>query len=160
MALRKTQIAVAANLLLSVGMLTVAASPSARDDQTPEPAGQRRSWAARSSSGVTLGGTWTVNEVQKPNAVTGTWTLLDAQGRTVMTGGWSAARSPGGWTGSWRAAASGKPEEYTGTWTAKVDLKPAGGFSDLFAKAAEAAVSGTWRAASRSGAWTIQAERR
>jgi hypothetical protein len=74
----------------------------------------------------------------------------------AAAGGWSAAKSAGGWTGSWRAAAIGQPGEYAGTWTAKVDLKPADGFADLFAKAAEAALSGTWRSGSRSGAWTIQ----
>jgi hypothetical protein len=112
-------------------------------------------WAARSSSGQTLGGTWTVIEYLKSGGVTGSWTLLDAQGRMLATGGWSAARSPAGWTGSWLAAA-GQAGEFTGTWTAKLDLKPAAGFRDLFAKAVEAAVSGTWRSGPRSGAWTIQ----
>ena len=141
-----------------VFLILTAALHGAAAPQTPSALGQRRAntWAARSSSGLTIGGTWTVTEHLKTGGVTGTWALLDAQGRTVMTGGWSAAKAPGGWTGSWRAAASGKPGEYTGTWTAKVDLKPAGGFADLFAKAAEAAVSGTWRAGPQSGAWTIQ----
>ena len=103
-----------------------------------------------------MGGTWTVVEHQKSGAVTGTWTLLDAQGRAVAGGAWSAAKSATGWTGNWRAAATGQRQEYAGTWTARVDLKPAAGFADLFAKAAEAAVSGTWRAGPRSGAWTIQ----
>jgi hypothetical protein len=123
--------------------------------------GPRRvnTWAARSSSGVTLGGTWTVNEPQKPDAVAGAWTLLDAQGRTAAAGGWSAAKSSAGWTGDWRAAVAGRPGEYTGTWTAKVDLKPAAPFADLFAKAIEAAVSGTFRTGAQSGAWTIQVAR-
>ena len=156
MALRKTPIAVAASMLLSIGVLSVAVLASARDDQTPGAAAQRRSWAARSSSGVTLGGTWTVNEEQKPSAVAGTWTLLDAQGRPVANGGWSATKSATAWTGRWRAAATGRPGEYAGTWTARVDLKASASFTDLFAKAISAAVSGTWSAGAQSGAWTIQ----
>ena len=129
------------------------------DTQTPSPLGQQRrvnTWAALSSDGLTVGGTWTVVEHLKTGGVTGTWTLLDAQGRAVASGGWSAAKSTTGWMGSWRAAATGQRGEYTGTWTAKVDLKPGAGFADLFAKAVEAAVSGTWRSGPRSGAWTIQ----
>lgn len=154
MAIRKAQVARLTVFLI----LTVALLGAAAERQPPSSLGQRRvnTWAARSSTGVTLGGTWTVIEHQKNGAVTGAWTLLDAQGRAVASGGWSAAKSTTGWTGSWRAAATGQRGEYTGTWTAKVDLKPAGGFADLFAKAVEAAVSGTWRAGPRSGAWTIQ----
>ena len=130
----------------------------AAEKQASSASGPRRvnTWAARSSSGVTLGGTWTLNDGQKPDAASGAWTLLDAQGRAVATGGWSAAKSPDGWTGRWRAAAVGRPGEYTGTWTAKVDLKPAATFADLFAKAIEAAVSGTFRTGAQSGAWTIR----
>ena len=154
MAIRKAQVARLAVFLI----LTMALHGAAADQQVPSALGQRRvnSWAARSSDGLMVGGTWTVIEHLKTGGVTGSWTLLDAQGRMVATGGWSAAKSTTGWTGSWRAAASGQRGEYTGTWTAKVDLKPAGGFADLFAKAVEAAVSGTWRAGPRSGAWTIQ----
>lgn len=154
MAIRKAQIA---RLIIFV-ILTAALHGAPADEQAPSVLGQRRvnTWAARSSDGLTLGGTWTVIEHLKTGGVTGTWTLLDAQGRMVASGGWSAAKSTAGWTGSWRAAAAGQRGEYTGTWTAKVDLKPAGGFADLFAKAVEAAVSGTWRSGPRSGAWTIQ----
>ena len=154
MAIRKAQIA----RLIVFLILTVALLGAAAERQTPSVLGQRRvnTWAARSSTGMTMGGTWTVVEHLKTGGVTGTWTLLDAQGRAVASGGWSAAKSTTGWTGSWRAAATGQRGEYTGTWTAKVDLKPAGGFADLFAKAVEAAVSGTWRSGARSGAWTIR----
>ena len=154
MAIRKAQVARLTVFLI----LTVALLGAAAERQTPSSLGQRRvnTWAARSSTGLTLGGTWTVIEHLKTDGVTGSWTLLDAQGRMAATGGWSAAKSTAGWTGSWRAATAGQRGEYTGTWTAKVDLKPAGGFAELFAKAVEAAVSGTWRAGPRSGAWTIQ----
>jgi hypothetical protein len=154
MAIRKAQVA----RLVVFLILTAALHGAPADQQTSSALGQRRvnTWAARSSTGVTLGGTWTVVEHLKTGGVTGTWTLLDAQGRAVASGGWSAAKSTTGWTGSWRAAATGQRGEYAGTWSAKVDLKPADGFADLFTKAAEAALSGTWRSGSRSGAWTIQ----
>ena len=157
MAIRKAQIARLTVFLT----LTAVLHGAAADSQTPGALGQRRAntWAARSSTGVTMGGTWTAIEPQKDGAITGTWTLLDVQRRTVASGGWSAAKSTAGWTGSWRAAAAGQRGDYTGTWTAKVDLKPAGGFADLFAKAVVAAVSGTWRSGPRSGAWTIQVSR-
>jgi len=114
-------------------------------------------WAARSSTGLMLGGTWTATEDKKTGAVTGTWTLLDAQGRTAARGAWSAAKSPSGWTGNWRAVAAGRSGEYSGTWTARLDLEPAAPFADMFAKALEAAVSGTFRAGGVSGSWTIRA---
>jgi hypothetical protein len=126
-------------------------------DQAPG-SGRRgaNTWAARSSTGLTLGGTWTATEDPKAGTVTGTWTLLNGQGRTTASGAWSAAKSPTGWTGNWRAAAAGRPGEYTGTWTAAVDIKGGAGFAELFASAAQSAVSGSWRAGRQSGAWTIQ----
>ena len=154
MAIRKAQVTGLTVFLI----LSAALHGAPADLQTPSVLGRQRvnTWAARSSDGLTMGGTWTVIEHLKTGGVTGTWTLLDAQGRTVASGGWSAAKSTAGWTGSWRAAAAGQRGEYTGTWTAKVGLKPGGGFADLFATAIETAVSGTWRAGPRSGAWTIQ----
>ena len=126
--------------------------------QAPSTLGRRsNTWAARSSSGQTLAGTWTATADPKTGAVTGTWTLFDAQRRTAAQGGWSAAKSPTGWTGSWRAIATGRQGEYAGTWTASVDLAPTTNLSDLFAQAIKAAVSGTWEAGRQSGAWTIQA---
>ena len=127
--------------------------------QTGDSLGGRRvnSWAARSSTGLTVGGTFTATEDPATGAVTGTWTLVDAQGRVGMRGAWSAAKSATGWSGSWRAVAEGRSGEYSGSWSAKVDVKPTAKFADLFAKALEGAVSGTWRARGQSGAWTIQA---
>ena len=129
------------------------------DDQTSSGLGGRRvnTWAARSSTGLTLGGTWTATEEQKTGAVTGTWSLVDGQGRMVARGAWSATKSPSGWSGNWRAAAVGRAGEYSGTWSASVKLKPSEKFADLFANAIETAVSGTWRAGGQSGSWTIQA---
>jgi hypothetical protein len=126
--------------------------------QAPSTLGRRvNTWAARSSTGQMLAGTWTASEDPKTGAVTGAWTLVDAQRRTVASGGWSAAKSPKGWTGSWRALAVGRSGEYAGTWTASVDLKADAKLHDLFVRAIEAAVSGTWQAGGQSGAWTIQA---
>lgn len=155
MAIRKTQIGDwrAAVVILAACLMVATVFDGAAHSQAPR---RDNTWAARSSSGLTIGGTWTVIEHLKTGGVTGTWTMLDAQGRTVAAGGWSAAKASGGWTGSWRAAAAGKPGEYTGTWTAKVDLKATGTFAELFAKAVESAISGTWRSGPQSGAWTIQ----
>jgi len=115
-------------------------------------------WTARSSTGLTLGGTWTAVTDPKTGSVTGTWTLVDAQRRTLANGGWSASKSADGWTGNWRAANFGGSEhEFSGSWRARVDLKTNAGFAALFEKAVEAVVGGSWRMGSYSGAWSIQA---
>ena len=142
-------------MVLILGLVLTATGQTRADEQA---AGQRpvNTWAARSGSGQTFGGTFTAIEDAKTGAVTGSWTLLDAQGRSLASGAWSAAKSPSGWTGNWRAVAVGRPGEYTGTWSASPGLKGSARFADLFAKAAQAAVSGTWRARGQSGSWTIQ----
>ena len=111
-------------------------------------------WTARSSSGVTLGGTWTAVPDTTSGTVTGTWTLVDAQGRT---GAWSASKSPAGWTGAWRAVIWDSKPEYTGTWSSSVDLRRRAGFADLFEKAVPSVVSGRGRYGGYSGSWSIQA---
>jgi hypothetical protein len=144
--------------LLIVCILVATFISAVAHAQAPSTLGRRtNTWAARSSTGQTLAGTWTASEDAKTGAVTGGWTLTDAQGRTVASGGWSAAKSPTGWSGSWRAVAVGQTGEYSGTWTANVDLKPEAKMSELFAKAFEAAVTGTWKTGTQFGAWTIQA---
>lgn len=120
-------------------------------------AARLNTWSARSTTGLTLGGTWTAVADPTTGAVTGTWTLMDATGRTVRRGGWSAAKSPAGWTGAWRAAASGSKAEYSGTWSAGVNLKADARFADLFAMAVKTVVSGNWRVGRQSGAWSIRA---
>ena len=114
-------------------------------------------WAARSTTGLALGGTWTATEDAQTGAVTGGWTLIDPQGRIVMRGTWSAAKAASGWTGGWRAFVEGKQGEYSGTWTAKAGLKPNAKVAEMFAKAVETAVSGTFRSGRVSGSWTIRA---
>ena len=116
-------------------------------------------WSAKSSSGLTLMGTWTAVPDTATGTVTGTWTLVDAQGKTLADGGWSAAKSPDRWTGAWRAVISGREGEYSGTWTASVDLKAGARLVDLFEKAAQAVVGGTWRAGRQSGVWSIRASK-
>ena len=147
------------SILAAALILAVASTAANAGEQASGAQGGSRAnaWAARSSTGLTLGGTWTATEDAKTGAVTGTWTLVDAQGRIVRRGAWSAAKAASGWTGSWRAIVEGQSGEYSGTWTARVDLKPAARFADMFAKALEAAVSGTFRAGGVSGSWTIQA---
>ena len=142
------------HLALTITFCAAHATP-----QTSTPPGQQRAntWAARSSTGLTLGGTWTATEDQKTGAVTGTWTLVNAQGQVVSRGGWSAAKAASGWTGSWRAVAEGRTGEYSGTWSAQIDLKPGARLAEMFAKAVETAVSGTFRAGRVSGSWTIRA---
>lgn len=116
-------------------------------------------WSAANSNGRTFIGTWTAVP-DSSGAVTGTWTLSDAQGKTVANGGWSAAKAPAQWIGAWRARVLGRTDEYSGTWSAGVDLKGDARISDLFEKAAQAAVSGTWRAGTQSGAWSIRTGKR
>ena len=142
-------------ILIVVFACVAASQPFRTEAQT---VGQRRvnTWAARSSSGQTFGGTFTATEDAKTGAVTGSWTLLDAQGRSLASGGWSAAKSPSGWNGSWRAVATGRAGEYAGTWRASVTLKPGAGFAELFTEAVKQAVSGTWQSGGRSGSWSIR----
>ena len=142
---------------LTVCLLAVVLGAVVADAQAPARLGRANTWAARSSSGQMFAGTWTASEDVKTGAVTGAWTMVDTQGRTVASGGWSAAKSAKGWTGSWRAVAVGRSGEYAGTWTASVDLKPDAKLHDLFVKAINATVSGTWQAGGQTGAWTIQA---
>jgi hypothetical protein len=119
--------------------------------------GRPNTWSARSSTGRTLGGTWTAVVDPATGTVTGTWTLVDAKGTPVARGGWSAAKSRTGWTGAWRAAVAGSKTEYSGTWSARVDLKPDAPFADLFKMAVQTVVSGTWGAGRQSGVWSIRA---
>ena len=116
-------------------------------------------WSARNSAGLTLVGTWTAIPDPATGTVTGTWTLVDGQGGTLASGAWSAAKSPTQWNGAWRAVVAGRDGEYSGTWTSGVELTGDASFVELFERAAQAAVSGGWRAGSQSGAWSIRAAR-
>jgi hypothetical protein len=148
-------IVLAGLLLLADTSCALALSPQggAGDQRATRP----NTWTARSGTGLTLAGTWTVKVDPATGAATGTWTLIDAAGRTAANGAWSAAKSATGWNGAWRAAVAGRSGEYSGTWTARVDLKADAPLAQLFEEALRSAVGGTWRAAGRSGTWTIQA---
>ena len=146
--------------LLVLAAIDISPAQVARQDTAGKP--QSNPWGnwSATNGGSTLTGTWIAVFDSASGTVTGTWTLLDPQGKTVAGGAWSAAKSPTAWNGAWRAAVSGSDGEYSGTWMAGADLKGDARLVDLFEKAIEAAVSGTWRAGSRSGAWSIRAAKR
>ena len=137
-------------------LIVVALESPALAARASDQGGGRNTWAARSSTGRTLAGTWTFVTNAKTGNVTGTWTVSDGNGRTVARGGWSAAKSGKGWTGAWRAVVAGSKTEYSGTWAADPDLEPDGSLADLFKTAVKAVVSGSWRAGGRSGDWSIR----
>lgn len=119
---------------------------------------QQGTWAAQSSNGATLGGTWTAVPDTTNGTVTGSWTLVDPQGKTRAAGGWSASKSPDEWIGNWRAVADGSNADSVGTWSASVDLKRSAGFADLFKLALKSIVSGRWRLGPYAGTWSISAQ--
>ena len=101
-------------------------------------------------------GTWTAVPDTAKGTVIGSWTLLNPQFDTLATGAWSAAKESAQWYGAWRAVVAGRPGEYSGTWRSAVDIGADGSFVDLFNKALQTIVSGTWRAEGQSGAWSIR----
>ena len=146
--------------LFLTGMLFLAAgtsrAQSARaDSANSAPTNRNGSWSAATASGQTWMGTWTA-VVDTAGTVTGTWELTDGQGRTLAQGGWSAAKAPDTWIGGWRAVVTGKDGERAGTWTADVGDSTSTQMGDLFTKALQAVVSGTWRMDPLAGAWSIR----
>lgn len=143
--------------LLFLAASDVSAAQTAARPDTADIARSKRSgtWSAANAAGTTLTGMWTATP-DASGAVIGTWTVVDPQGRTVLSGGWSAAKAPAQWTGAWRARVVGRTDEYSGTWSASTDLKGEARIADLFEKAVQAAVGGTWRGGSASGAWSIR----
>ena len=103
-----------------------------------------------------MAGTWTAED-QQSAGVTGTWTLQDASGKILLQGGWSASKSAQSWNGAWRSAVSGSASEYSGTWTSSVAASAQANLIQMFESALRAVVSGTWKAGSSSGAWSIRA---
>ena len=142
-------------------LLLAAVDGSGAQAARPDTAGIARAtrsgtWSASNGS-VTFMGTWTAVPDTTRGTVAGTWTLADAQGTTVAYGGWAAAKSAARWTGMWRANVAGRDGEYSGTWTSSVDLNAGARLIDLFEKAAQTIVRGTWNSGGRSGAWSIRA---
>lgn len=113
-------------------------------------------WTARSSTGQIFAGTWTVTPADDDTTATGTWTLDNAQRRMVARGTWSASKATAGWNGAWRASTTGSAASYAGSWSAPLPLDTTASFARLFEAAADAAVSGTWRASALSGSWSIR----
>jgi hypothetical protein len=137
-------------------LFLIAADRSAAQAIVPQ-AVPVNTWSARSNSGLSLLGTWTVVPDTARGTASGTWTLVDAQGNTVTGGGWSASKSPAGWNGAWRAVIAGTTVDHVGTWSSGIDLKADASFAELFEKALETFVSGNWRYGRYSGSWTIRA---
>jgi hypothetical protein len=115
----------------------------------------RGTWSA-STNGRNLAGTWTA-EAHEGGGVTGTWTLQDATGKILMRGGWSASKSAQSWDGAWRATVTGNAGEYSGTWTGAVSLSSQASLAAMLESALRAVVSGTWKAGTYSGSWSIRA---
>jgi len=138
--------------LLSLAVVGETRAQTSAPDTAAKPWGN---WSARNSSGNTFTGAWTAVPDPKGGTVTGTWTLVDGQGKTVAYGAWSAAKAPTGWSGAWRAIAAGRTEEFSGTWTG--DLKVNAAFGDMFEKAIDAAINGTWQMGKQYGSWAIRA---
>ena len=144
--------------LLFVAAVRMAGAQVVRlDSAALAPDARHGTWSANGGGNLTLVGTWTAVPDTAHNAVTGTWTLTDAQGKTAAFGGWSAAKAKDQWTGAWRANVTGRGGEYSGTWTSSTDLKPNTTFVELFDKAAQSIVSGTWSSGTQNGAWSIRA---
>lgn len=141
-------------LIASAAVAFADASPS--QSSGDRQLGRQNSWSARSSTGRVLGGSWTGSVDAKTGAASGSWTLFDASGRPAMRGGWSAVKSAKEWSGAWRANVVGSPGEFSGTWRATVDEKPDSSLSDMFALAAQKAVTGSWRVGVSSGSWSIR----
>jgi hypothetical protein len=144
-------------LLLCFLSLAIAGESRAQDTTRSAQNKAWGNWSARNSGGSTFTGGWTAVPDSKNGTVAGTWTLTDGQGKAVAYGAWSAAKAPTGWSGAWRAIAAGRTEEFSGTWSA--DLKVNAEFGDMFEKAIEATINGTWQMGKQYGSWAIRAGR-
>jgi hypothetical protein len=150
------QVSILCILLLAVVGTSGAQAAARADTAGVARATRSGTWSATNGS-VTFMGTWTAVPDTTRGTVSGTWALANAQGETIAYGGWAAAKSAARWTGNWRANVAGRPGEYSGTWSSSIDLKAGARFVDLFEKAAQTIVSGTWKSGARSGTWSIRA---
>ena len=119
--------------------------------------GARSAWTANTRSGASLGGTWSGEIDLSAGTASGTWTLRDGAGRIVLHGTWSAVKEDREWRGDWRARIVGQPKERSGSWSAQLQLSPGAPLAELFERALQQAVSGTWQSAGQSGGWSIRA---
>lgn len=114
------------------------------------------SWAARSESGQTFAGTYTVAPNATARNARGFWTVKDPTGAPLMSGSWSADMHTTGWNGTWRASVEGRPGEVSGSWSAEVPALKKGGINDMFEAAMKDAIRGLWTGGGESGSWTIR----
>lgn len=121
--------------------------------------GPRSAWSARTSSGRTLGGTWSCVIDPQTGTASGTWTLRDGENRIVLRGTWSAAKAADQWRGAWRALVTGQNGERSGTWALSVNLPPDTPLAGMFEHATGQSVNGAWQSGSQSGNWSIRAVR-
>jgi hypothetical protein len=117
---------------------------------------QVSTWSARTNSGRTFDGTWTVAPGPSADKASGTWTLRDGAGTVAARGTWSAQKFATGWSGVWRATRDGQPGEIAGSWTADLPQGRGSRFAELFEAAARNAIRGIWNAGSNSGSWSIR----
>jgi hypothetical protein len=117
---------------------------------------QVSTWSARTNSGRTFDGTWTVEAGATADKASGTWTLRDGAGTVAARGTWSAQKFATGWRGVWRATREGQPGEVTGSWTADFPQGRGSRFAELFEAAARDAIRGIWNAGGNSGSWSIR----
>lgn len=132
---------------------------SAAAEETVIRFGPRSAWSANTRTGRTVGGTWTGEIDLSTGTATGTWTVRDTAGQVVMHGTWSAAKEAREWRGAWRALVVGQTKERSGTWSSEMPLPPDSQLGSLFERAEHQTVSGTWRSAGQSGAWSIRSVR-
>jgi hypothetical protein len=115
----------------------------------------RGQWAATAGTRQ-LGGVWTAQAHEEPDASFGTFELRGRDGATLVAGRWSARKHPDRWEGAWSASTkSGQTLE--GSWRARTPLRGALPFSDLLNSALAKPVTGVWTARGRSGNWTLRA---
>jgi hypothetical protein len=114
-------------------------------------------WSARTVTGRTFEGNWSVDPASSPDKASGTWTLGEGIDKLVVSGTWSAQKFSTGWSGTWRAASEGQRREFSGSWTADFPQGREASMGELFLTAARDAIRGIWSAGDDSGSWAIRA---
>ena len=118
---------------------------------------QRSTWSARTITGQTLEGSWTVEPTSSADKASGTWTLGEGLDKTILRGSWSAQKFSTGWSGTWRATVEGQKREFTGSWTADFPQARETSIGELFSTVARDAIRGIWSADNDSGSWSLRA---
>jgi hypothetical protein len=118
---------------------------------------QRSSWSARTTTGRTFEGSWTVEPASSADKASGTWALGEVFDKTVLRGTWSAQKFSTGWSGTWRATVEGQKREFTGSWTADFPQARETSIGELFSTVVRDAIRGIWSADGDSGSWALRA---